>query len=235
MALKRGDKISSYEGVDFAGNKYAIVLDFDPAEDGKAFLSLYFPESKSARKYKVSTESNAAVVPTSYDEKGDSEDGYVIPSSEVDNLRAKSPGSMDMKPNRSFQPDSYFPEDPNYPSTMTDVLWRPELRWTPFPRFYNTRRRRSMFTRRRRFAAGEETVGSYFRAKFGQLLAGFDDGDLENVPLDTYVGERCRTLMDRTASILKIFRLELVPGEARQYSKCLIEGTVAVMQTWYYG
>lgn len=148
MALTRGDKITGFEGIDFGGNKYAIVLDMEPAGDGKVLLSLYYPESKSARKYKVSDGLSGMTDPTPPYDEGPENEEYDIPSSPVDYLRLESPNRSQL-PIRMNLPDSYFPDDPNYPSTLTDVSWRPEMRRTPFPRFYNTRKRSGMRYRRR--------------------------------------------------------------------------------------
>jgi hypothetical protein len=156
MALTRGDQITSLEGVNFEGNTYAVVVrvEEDPAEANKQLVTLYFPESGVARRYKLPN-NVVGIVDTGVVEPGKEVTEDPIPNSYVDDMRLDSPG-WKKSPIRKNMPDSYFPEDPNYPSTITDVLWRPDMRWTPFPRFYDYKKRRIM--KRRQAESGEYTI-----------------------------------------------------------------------------
>lgn len=153
--LQKGQIITQLEGVDLGGEE-AVVVQVKTINDHD-LVTLYFPELEEIKQYKVPSDAPVVTKP---------ELDYTIPSSQIDELRLNSPG-RDEKTIRQHLPDSYFPSDPNYPSTMTDVLWHPTVRWTPVPRFYRyqgQRKRRTMKRRHRRR-----------QAELGQFDTGYPD------------------------------------------------------------
>jgi hypothetical protein len=137
---QKGQTITALEGVDLEGNE-AVVLSAKvlPAEDSRLVI-LFFPALGSVKEYRVPLASTVTVK---------EETDYTIPNSSVDELRLKSPERSQL-PIRNNIPDSFYPTDPNYPSTITDVLWRPTMRRTPYPRFYNYQDPRKEKVMRRR-------------------------------------------------------------------------------------
>jgi len=124
-----GTTITSLEGVDLEGEK-ALVVSVDDAANDKSLVVLYFPNLKIVKQYKVPGGGKSTVNPPPAEK--------VLKDEQVDQLRLDHP--RDTLPIREFIPDSYFPADPNVTSPLTDILWRPTIRRTPWPRFYNYNR-----------------------------------------------------------------------------------------------
>ena len=122
--LTPGTTITSLEGVDLEGEK-ALVVSVEGSGD-KDLVVLYFPNLKVVKQYKVPGAGKSTVV---------SPPTKVLKNEQVDQLRLDH--QRDTLPIREFIPDSYFPADPNVTSPITDILWRPTIRRTPWPRFYN--------------------------------------------------------------------------------------------------
>jgi hypothetical protein len=124
---QKGQTITALEGVDLEGND-AVVLSAKPlAGESQRLVTLFFPALGTIKEVRVPLASTVTLK---------EETGYDIPESQVDELRLTSPDRSQL-PIRNNIPDSFYPTDPNYPSTMTDVLWRPTVRWTPYPRYYS--------------------------------------------------------------------------------------------------
>lgn len=122
-ALSPGDEISALEGVDLAGEK-AVVVELAPGSSGTTVVTLLFPRLKASKRYEVSNSSLSSVSADPPRKQ--------VPTSVIDSLRASDPDRT-VPPIRDGVPDTFFPPDVNGTQpTMTDVLWRPTVRRTPF-------------------------------------------------------------------------------------------------------
>lgn len=125
-ALEPGSTITSLEGVDLKGEK-AVIVDVEGGGKGKSLVTLFFPRLKSTKQYRIPSQSVTKTVKKS---------PHPINPETVDELRLNSPGRSTL-PMRENLPDSILPQDPTSPSTLTDVLTRPTIRRTMYPRFYH--------------------------------------------------------------------------------------------------
>lgn len=127
--IGEGMVLEGLEGIDL-GKGHAVVLQsltVDGEDDSKrAYLILYSPEPDVLQQVTVPEESNfmgydggeaSGFLPTVYDPAA-------LDSPELHPIR--------------ILPNTYLPRNPNYPSTITDTVWRPTVRQTPI-RFYETR------------------------------------------------------------------------------------------------
>ncbi len=127
--LQPGMVVTDLEGVDL-GDENAVVLKMDEdgersKEGGNLRLVLYLPDSDTTK---------VVNVPTSYSYTGYDSDDLEVPTPTVyDPVRLDSPSLHTIR----VLPDTYLPKNPNYPSTITDTVWRPTVRQTPI-RFYST-------------------------------------------------------------------------------------------------
>jgi len=127
--LQPGTVLTGMEGVDL--DEAGVVLKKltmkgpDGEEAGQVYVLLYNPDSDTMRQLTVPGDSKfmghdgpgaTGVMPTVYDPQA-------LDSSELHPIR--------------LLPNTYLPQNPNYPSSITDTVWRPTIRQTPI-RYYET-------------------------------------------------------------------------------------------------
>ena len=122
-----GIVITGAEGLDLSEGAH-VVLQSMPVDDrdGEVFLVLYSPDEDLLQHAMSTMDSRFMGHP------GDEATGFtptVYDPSALDNPELHQIRIL---------PDSYLPKNPNYPSSITDTVWRPTVRQTPI-RFYNTR------------------------------------------------------------------------------------------------
>lgn len=107
----------------------------DGEDLGQVYVLLYNPDSDALRQLTLPGDSKfmghdggeaTGVEPTVYDPAS-------LNSPEVHPIR--------------LLPNSYLPKNPNYPSSITDTVWRPTIRQTPM-RYYQTKKEAGGFERR---------------------------------------------------------------------------------------
>ena len=121
--LEPGSVVSELGGESFGES--AVVLLQVPSGDAESKVLVYLPETNELKFIVVPNDAESVVhetepvglVPTVYDEQRVHED---IPA-----IRTL--------------PNSYLPPDPNYPSSITQTIWRPTRRMTPI-RYYNVKK-----------------------------------------------------------------------------------------------
>ncbi len=127
--LDEGTVLEGLEGVNL-GDGHAVVLQsltLDEEDESKrAYLVLYSPDKDVLQQVSVPEENNFM----GYD--GGESSGFL--PTVYDPAALDSP---ELHPIRIL-PNTYLPRNPNYPSTITDTVWRPTVRQTPI-RFYETR------------------------------------------------------------------------------------------------
>lgn len=129
--LRPGMVVTALESVDM-DNQLSVVLKSlgleGAGEDGgRVYVLLYNPEEDSLRQLTLPE-----------DEKfmgHDGEEATGMTPTVYDPERLVSP---ELHPIRVL-PNSYIPKSPNYPSSITDTVWRPTVRQTPI-RFYETKK-----------------------------------------------------------------------------------------------
>lgn len=107
----------------------------DGEDAGQVYVLLYNPDSDTTRQLTLPEDSQfmghdggdaTGFTPTVYDPAA-------LDSSELHPIR--------------LLPNTYLPKNPNYPSSITDTVWRPTVRQTPI-RFYQTKKEAGGFQRR---------------------------------------------------------------------------------------
>jgi len=138
--LSPGTVLTGLEDADLGGEAgvvlKAIKLKGRDGEDaGQVYVVLYSPDSDTMRQLTLPGDSKfmghdggegAGFTPTVYDPAA-------LNSSELHPIR--------------ILPNTYLPKNPNYPSSITDTVWRPTVRQTPI-RFYQTKKEAGGFQRR---------------------------------------------------------------------------------------
>jgi hypothetical protein len=104
----------------------AVVLKTKEGDEGLTKVLLFFPDDEKMKWVSMDTD----VEFNGYD--GREEVG--VQPSVYDPMRMNSPELHLIR----VLPDTYLPRDPNYPSSITNTIWRPTIRKTPI-RYYNTR------------------------------------------------------------------------------------------------
>lgn len=131
--LEPGDEISALEGVDLEGEK-AVVVEIEEGSDDTSTLTLLFPDLDATTKVTVPSSSLTSVEPNRPKKQ--------VPTSVIDDLRRDSPDRV-VPVIRDNVPDSFFPPDPNGTRPeLTDTLWRPTVRRTPYLNVLQASRRR---------------------------------------------------------------------------------------------
>lgn len=118
-SLSPGDVLEDLEGVDIG--KGAVVVEVDTSGNEQT-VKLYMPETEDTKTVKLPLDSTHRTLDVP-DKKPSSDKVYdenVIETGEPE-------GAI------RWVPDSYLPKNPNYPSTLSDILWRPTYR--QYPRF----------------------------------------------------------------------------------------------------
>lgn len=115
--LVPGTVLEELEGVDLG--KGAVVVEVDTVGDEQT-VKLYMPETEDTKTVKLPLDSTyrALDTPEKKPAKNTVYDEQVLESGEPE-------GAI------RWVPDSYMPKNPNYPSNLTDVLWRPTYRQYP--------------------------------------------------------------------------------------------------------
>jgi hypothetical protein len=125
--LTVGMVVTAVEGLDLSEGGH-VVLNTLPVEgrDDDVYVVLYSPDADLLQHVTLDDddkfmghpgEEATGFTPTVYDPAA-------LDSSELHQIR--------------ILPDSYLPKNPNYPSSITDTVWRPTVRQTPI-RFYQTK------------------------------------------------------------------------------------------------
>ena len=127
---KPGLVLTGLEDLELDGD--SVVLQVIPARDsqgkdlGQVVVQLYNPKSDKVKQLDVPEDSHFM------GHDGAEATGYS--PTVYDPLRLDSPETHPIR----ILPNTYLPRNPNYPSSITDTVWRPTVRMTPI-RFYNTR------------------------------------------------------------------------------------------------
>jgi hypothetical protein len=119
--LAPGMVLEDLEGVEL-GDKGAVVVEVNVQGDDQT-VKLYFPDTEETKTVKLSVDSEHRALEHVPSESSDGKvyDSDVIDEGEVEGLIRRVP-------------DSYIPKNPNYPSTLSDALWRPTYRqWPQYP------------------------------------------------------------------------------------------------------
>jgi len=128
--LEPGTVVTGVEGVDL-GEAGVVVKKMklkgrDGEDAGQVYVVLYNPDSDTLRQLTVPEDSKfmghdgvgaTDMMPTVYDPQA-------LDSPELHPIR--------------ILPNTYLPQNPNYPSSITDTVWRPTIRQTPI-RYYKVR------------------------------------------------------------------------------------------------
>jgi len=127
--LEPGMVVTELQGIDLNGERAVVVKkneDGDRSvEGGNIRVVLYLPDSDITK---------VVNIPLSYTYTGFDNSELGIPTPTVyDPIRLESPDLHTIR----VLPDSFLPRNPNYPSSITDTIWRPTVRQTPI-RFYST-------------------------------------------------------------------------------------------------
>jgi hypothetical protein len=135
--ITAGMVVTGIEGVDKL-DEAGVVLNSRNLDEngfpGKVYLLIYNPETDSVRQLTLPEETQfmghdggeaTGFTPTVYDPAA-------LNSPELHPIR--------------ILPNSYLPKNPNYPSSITDTVWRPTVRMTPI-RFYQTKKKEGGFNR----------------------------------------------------------------------------------------
>jgi len=129
--LSPGMVITGIEGVDTNDEAGVALKSFELNKtgedgDGQVYVLIYNPETDSVRQLTL-PEANQFM-----GHDGGEATGYTPTVYDPDSL-----DSPELHPIRIL-PNSYLPKNPNYPSSITDTVWRPTVRVTPM-RFYQTK------------------------------------------------------------------------------------------------
>lgn len=124
-----GQVMTGIEDVDIDGGA-AVLLDKlkgKGKDAGKVYVMMYDPETDELRQLNV---------PDNFKFMGhDGGEATGYSPTVYDPMRLDSPETHPIR----VLPNSYLPKNPNYPSSITDTVWRPTVRMTPI-RFYNTQK-----------------------------------------------------------------------------------------------
>ncbi len=120
--LEPGQVVKDLEGVDVGSG--AVVLDVTVESDGQQKVKLFLQDSKAVQEVKLPGDS-------AYREEGPK------PTKEIEDT-VYDPAAVGQGYGVTTRglPDSYLAPNPNYPSSMSDALWRPTYRQTPPFRYY---------------------------------------------------------------------------------------------------
>ena len=119
--LAPGMVLEDLEGVEL-GDKGAVVVEVNVQGNDQA-VKLYFPDTEETKTVKLSVDSEHRALEHVPSESSDGKvyDTDVLDEGEVEGLIR-------------WVPDSYIPKNPNYPSTLSDALFRPTYRqWPQYP------------------------------------------------------------------------------------------------------
>lgn len=119
--LAPGMVLEDLEGVEL-GDKGAVVVEVN-VQGNDQTVKLYFPDTEETKTVKLSVDSEHRALEQV---PGESSDGKVYDTDVLDEGEVE--GLI------RWVPDSYIPKNPNYPSTLSDALWRPTYRqWPQYP------------------------------------------------------------------------------------------------------
>jgi len=128
--LSPGTVVTGLEGSDLNDGAAVVLqslqLEGQEDADGRVFLVLYSPDKDLMRRLTIPEDAKFM------GHDGGEATGFT--PTVYDPVRLDSP---ELHPIRVL-PDSYLPKNPNYPSSITDTVWRPTVRQTPI-RYYKTR------------------------------------------------------------------------------------------------
>ncbi len=129
-AIHPGVVVTGIEGSDLQDGAAVVLQDMKvegpEGEDNRVFLVLYSPDKDLMKRLTIPEDAKFM--------GHDGEDATGYTPTVYDPMRLDS---TELHPIRIL-PNSYLPKNPNYPSSITDTVWRPTVRQTPV-RFYQTK------------------------------------------------------------------------------------------------